>query len=157
MGTRSKIRGMKLTVHMSLFSFKLGRRITDYTLTSWEQQLSKLSVSGRLIPFNYLLNQEVEIEKIYEAIQFPLSSSVLANLLAKISIWGQSTSLLLFCVDIIEKMRKNNIYSFILSFHLFIQQSSLPPHPQHLLCAKPGAKFWWYADVLILNGGHSKW
>ena len=34
MGARSKIREMRLTVHMSLFSFKLVSRITDYTLTS---------------------------------------------------------------------------------------------------------------------------
>ena len=31
LGIRSKMRQMRLTVHMSLFSFKLVRRITDYT------------------------------------------------------------------------------------------------------------------------------
>lgn len=130
LGTRSKMGRMKLTVHMSLFSFKLVRRTTDYTLTSWEQQLSKLSVSGRLIPFNYLVNQEVKRQKkIYEAIQLTSSPFALANSLVKISIWGQNSSLLLFCVDIIEKMRKNNICSFIPSFHSFIHNFLSHPHP----------------------------
>jgi hypothetical protein len=132
---------------MSLFSFKLVSRITDYTLTSWKQQLSKLSVSKRLIPFNYCWTKKLR-EKIYKAIQLSSSLSALANFFVKISDGGWNKSvLLLFCVNIIEKV-KNNICSFISSFQSF--PHNFPSIP-HTLCARPGSILWWCKDTVSVK------
>lgn len=123
-GGRQKIRGMRRAGHMSLFSFKLLSRATEHALTSREQRLSKLSVSMRLIPFNYLLNQEVKRDG--EALSGHLAPScpVWAISLLNIKMWGQNKGVLLLFWAVTKHVKEQ--YS-----------STNPPLPFHLSTVFP--------------------
>ena len=76
--------------------------------------------------------------------QLTSSPTALANLLVQISIWRHEANLLSFSVDVIERWgRATSIHPFRHFTHL-LNNLPTPLHQQCWVCARPGARFWWY-------------